>query len=214
MDLLVCAATEMEIGPFREWAVKNGVKIDILITGVGMLAATYALTRAICRERPDAIIQAGVGGALDTGLPLGKVYAIHKESIGDLGVEENGVFRTLGNLGLQAPDEFPWTNGFLENNSSLLLQCGLPIVDGVTVNEISTNPERIRLYKEVSGATAESMEGAALHYVGRAEKISFLQVRALSNFAGERDKAKWVMKQAVAALNETLEGLVSRFLTP
>jgi hypothetical protein len=37
------------------------------------------------------------------------------------------------------------------------------------------------------------MEGAALHYMGRDLFIPFIQLRAVSNYIGERDKNKWKM---------------------
>jgi futalosine hydrolase len=48
------------------------------------------------------------------------------------------------------------------------------------------------------------MEGACLHYVGRTANIPFLQIRAISNYVGERDKSKWQIKEAIAALNQAL----------
>jgi futalosine hydrolase len=48
------------------------------------------------------------------------------------------------------------------------------------------------------------MEGAALHYVARESNIPFIQIRAISNYIGERDKSKWQMKIAIDHLNQTL----------
>jgi futalosine hydrolase len=48
------------------------------------------------------------------------------------------------------------------------------------------------------------MEGAALHYVARESNIPFIQIRAISNYIGERDKANWQMKLAIDNLNQTL----------
>jgi len=48
------------------------------------------------------------------------------------------------------------------------------------------------------------MEGAAFHYMGRDLHIPFIQLRAVSNYVGERDKSKWKMRDAIYNLNETL----------
>jgi futalosine hydrolase len=58
----------------------------------------------------------------------------------------------------------------------------------------------------------ETMEGAALHYVALQLNIPFLQVRSLSNFAGERDKKRWRMEEAIENLNKELERLLNKFL--
>jgi futalosine hydrolase len=211
MQLLLCASTEFEIRPVIDFV--NNLKtenITVLITGVGMMVTTYSLTRAIYSNRPDFIIQAGVGGCLDKRLPLSKVVFVENESLGDLGVEENGSFKTLFDLRLLDKNDFPWREGRLSNNIDQLKSTGLTIVDAVTVNEISTNSNRIDYYRNQLNASVESMEGAALHYVALQEKIPFLQMRSLSNFVGERDKSKWVMDIAIANLNMELERTLTK----
>jgi futalosine hydrolase len=110
-------------------------------------------------------------------------------------------------------NEDPWTNGRLCNNISVLQKIGLTIVDGVTINEITTHPERIRFYKEALRANIETMEGAALHYVALCEKIPFLQLRAISNYVGERDKNKWALREAIANLNMELQRILIKLFT-
>lgn len=212
MQLLLCASTEFEIKPtidfIREKDIKN---IDILITGVGMLPTAYSLTKTILNKRPDFILQAGVAGCLDENLPLTKIVIVENDIIGDLGVEEKGIFKTAFDLQLLEKNSFPWKNGKLSNNIEALKITGLKVVDAVTINEITTNKERIAYYRNDLNASVESMEGAALHYVALQEKISFLQIRSLSNFVGERDKSKWVMDIAIANLNIELKRILLNF---
>lgn len=213
MQLLVCASTEFEIKPVMDFIAQEKVQnIDVLITGVGMMAATYALTKAVLMKRPDFIFQAGVAGSLDGKLPLTKIVLVESEHVGDMGVEENGSFKTLFDLNLLDRNTFPWKNRKLSNNLEALKLIGLTIVDGVTVNEISTSEQRIAYYKNELHASVESMEGAALHYVALQEKIPFLQMRSLSNFVGERDKSKWMMSTAIANLNIELKRVLTKFL--
>jgi futalosine hydrolase len=213
MQLLLCASTEFEIKPTIEFIRQENIReIEILITGVGMMATTYSLTKSVVGKRPDFILQAGVAGCLDENLPLTKIVIVESENVGDLGVEENGTFKTLFDLKLVDRNFLPWKNGKLSNSVEMLKSTGLTIVDGVTVNEISTNKDRIAYYREQLNASVESMEGAALHYVALQEKIPFLQMRSLSNFVGERDKSKWVIDIAIANLNIELIRILARFL--
>jgi len=214
MSILLCAATAFEITPTIEFIQSNNLKdIEVLITGVGLTAATYQLTKAVCHQKPQMLLQAGIAGCLNEQFSLTDVVVIENENIGDLGVEEGGVFRSLFDLKLSETNVFPWTDGKLKNNhTELLEQTGLPVADSVTVNEISTNKQRIEYYKNHLGTSVESMEGAALHYVGLMEKIPFLQLRSLSNFAGERDKSKWLMKEAIANLNTTLQQVILKLM--
>jgi futalosine hydrolase len=53
------------------------------------------------------------------------------------------------------------------------------------------------------------MEGAAFHFVCLQQKIPFIQIRSISNSVGERDKTKWVIKDAVNNLNSELVKLIN-----
>ncbi|MGZ3838750.1 MAG: futalosine hydrolase [Flavisolibacter sp.] len=213
MQILLCAATDFEIAPVRAFLREiEDAPVDVLVTGIGLLAASYQLTQKVGIKKPDLIIQAGIAGSFRRDLALGTVTAVRTEVIGDLGVRENGRFRSLFDLNLNQPDVFPWKEGRLWNSMDNLQLAGLPLVDGVTINEISTDPERISHYAEDLGAGIESMEGAALHYIGLMEKIPFIQIRSLSNFVGERDKQQWQMKEAISHLNITLKELLLKLM--
>jgi futalosine hydrolase len=213
MNLLLCAATSFEIEPLVQFIRSENIQgVDVLITGVGSTATTYALTKAVLTKKPDFILQAGVAGCINKHLPLTKVVIVENEMLGDLGVEENGTFHSVFDMNLVDKSVYPWKNGKLSNDVEPLRKTGMTIVDAVTVNEISTDEKRIEFYRTQLGAQIESMEGAALHYVALSEKIPFLQIRALSNFVGERDKNKWVMDVAIANLNLELQRIFLNIL--
>jgi futalosine hydrolase len=52
------------------------------------------------------------------------------------------------------------------------------------------------------------MEGAAFHYLCLHEQVPFIQIRAISNMVGERNKLNWKMKEAVYNLNDKLIAIV------
>jgi futalosine hydrolase len=211
MQILLCAATPFEIQPTVDYIKSQQVKsVEILITGVGLTAATYAITKAANQNKPDFIVQAGVAGSLDEEIELGKVVLIKDEMIGDSGVIQNGLFHSLFDLNLAEANEKPWQNQRLSNSIDVLKQSNLPIVNGVTVNEISTNIDRINYYKNKLNAQIESLEGAALHYVALSEGIKFLQLRSISNLIGERDKSKWQLSEAIMNLNTELQKIISK----
>ena len=213
MEVLLCAATRFEIEPTIQYlASENITNIDILITGVGLLSATYQITKAVSRKSPQLMLQAGIAGTFDSNLQLGSVVLVESETIGDLGVMEQGMFRSVFDMKLVQENDKPWSHGRLLNASEILNQSKLQKVRSVSINEITTLPSRIEHYKTSLGATVESMEGAALHYVGLMENIPFLQVRSLSNFVGERDKSKWHIKEAIENLNKELIQIISKLV--
>lgn len=212
MHILLCAATEVEVAPTKQFFHKHPLKdhtLDFLITGVGLLPAAYSLTKYLSSNKPHLVVQAGVGGSLDQSLGLGATFAILSDCIGDSGVDEGGSFKSLFDLTLTDANRSPWSDGKLVNPAFLLLaQTSLPLAEGITVNEISTNQKRILYYKEKWHAQIESLEGAALHYIALQEKTPFLQIRSVSNHIGERDKAKWKLQEAITNLNNELERIL------
>jgi futalosine hydrolase len=210
MICLLVAATVTEISPFLEYyrdtknQLHNNLQVDVLITGVGLVASTYFITKQLQIRRPDIIIQAGIAGCFDKNIALGSVVVVKEEAIGDQGVIESGKMKTLFDLGLVEKDQFPFTKGWLINKSVYLKKVKLKKVKGITINEITTSKQKIGFYQDSFDPAIESMEGAALHYVCLLEKIPFLQVRSISNYIGERNKRKWNIKESINNLNKEL----------
>jgi futalosine hydrolase len=211
MAFLLCAATEQEIKPTLQYIEQENLsEIDVLITGVGLTAATYQLTKWVSTTRPEIIIQAGVAGAINKRLKLGETVVVKKEQIGDLGVYENERFSSIFDLQLADANKHPWNEGMLVNNGLDYFKIyGLNMVNGVTVNEITTDRKRITYYEKY-GSHVETLEGAALHYIGLMENIKFLQLRSISNYAGERDKNKWFLQDAITNLNKALQSILKQ----
>lgn len=214
MYLLIIAATAAEIQPSIDFLEKKNFIIQpheaqVLITGVGAVATTYLLTCNINNRRPDIIIQAGIAGSFREDAP-GKAVAVAQDAFGDIGVWENDQFKNIFDLKLASDNEAPFSNRSLVNpHQKLMLLCGLEQVKAITVNEILTDIKKIEWYKQNLSPVVESMEGAAFHYVCLQENIPFLQLRAVSNYIGERDKKKWNLPQAIGKLNEKLILLVT-----
>lgn len=187
------------------------LKVRFHQSGVGMLASAVSLTRLASEEKPDLIIQAGIAGCFDPDISLGKVVVVKEEILGDVGVEEEGKWKDIFDLKLEKSNYHPFEKRKLPNpwlSTYNLLK--LPELTGITVNQISTQPTRIEQLKKKYGAVVESMEGAALHFICREANIPFIQIRAISNYVGERNKAHWKMKEAIEALNEVLVKYVDR----
>src|SRR5579871_1531765 len=117
MHILLAAATSLEIQQSLRSAAH---RISFLTTGVGSLPTTFSLLRQIDRDRPDLIIQAGIAGSF-TPLPPGEVLAVRDERLADLGVWEDGLFKSLFDLQLADPNQQPFTSSRLVNPYLALL---------------------------------------------------------------------------------------------
>ena len=217
MKVVISAATTGEWMPtfldVNELYTNKSKRLKLLFhqSGVGMLAAAISITRMVYEEKPDLIIQAGIAGTFDKKMHLGKVVTVNNEILGDTGVEEEGKWKDLFDLKLEKSSYHPFEkrklpNQYLKEYNLLKLS----EVSSITVNEITTNKERIDQLIKKYEPGIESMEGAALHYVCREMNVPFIQIRSISNYIGERDKTKWKMKEAIENLNQTLLKYVDR----
>ncbi|MFM1775221.1 MAG: futalosine hydrolase [Bacteroidota bacterium] len=213
MRVIITAATNLELDGCAKKASqvfkKSKLKISFHATGIGMLASGVKLAQLTTTQKPDLIIQMGIAGSYSKKEPLGKVMVIASESIADLGVRENGSFKDLFETGLQKENEAPFKKRKLTNPTIKSLNVlKSDLVAAVTINEITTSAKRIKEIIEAHNPVLESMEGAALHYVGGLTKTPFIQIRAISNYVGERNKAKWKLKESI----EQLEAYVITYL--
>ena len=208
MKVLIVSATEVEITPFVKQLgsmILTKKQVDILITGVGMMATTYKLTEALQYNEYDLVLQAGVGGSFDKDLPLGSVVFITSDQYGDLGAEDHDKYIDIFELGLLNENAYPYTDGkLLTPLHPIHKKITLPQVSAITVNTVSGNEHTIKRRWEKYSCAIESMEGAAFHYVCLQEGTKFAQVRAISNSVTPRDKNQWQMKDAIINLNNWL----------
>lgn len=214
MNCLLIAATTKEIEPFLSYikqapASKKTDLPDVLITGIGLTATAYHLTKQLQFKKYDLVMQTGVAGCFNKKLSLGSVVVVKRDAIADQSVIELKQLKTLFDLQLVPADQFPYTKTWLVNpHTDLLEKTKLKQVKGISVNEITTSKQKISFYEDNFNAVTESMEGAALHYTCLMENIPFLQIRSMSNYIGERNKTNWNMKESIVNLNAALIQLV------
>ncbi len=211
MNCLVVAATQQEVAPFLKHYMlsnkKNHIEFDlnVLITGVGMVNTVYKLTQYLASKYLDVIIMVGIAGSFTKDIALGSVVGVKNDFFGDLGVMEGKQWVDSFDLKLIGKNEFPYKLKALRNtNKEHLKRIKLPLVNAVTVNQISTNKNFIANMVTHFDAQIETMEGAALHYVALQQEIPFIQIRGISNFVGVRNKKQWKIKEAIQNSNQVL----------
>ncbi len=188
LDLLVCAATEIESHLLKSHA-------PILLTGIGAVNAAYTLTRFLERNEVRRIVVCGIGGAyLGSGLSIGDVCCAATETYGDLGVETPEGFLNMEALGFPVVTTFP-----------LQFYPHARREKFVTVNTCSGTDALARaMEKRTAGGSVENMEGAAMAHVAGLAGIPIGEVRGISNMTGNRDRAAWRVREASTAAQEAL----------
>ena len=211
MHLLVVAATEGELSSLDTGVLAGRAGVEVVITGVGMVATAAHVSRALARTRFDLAINLGVCGAFDRTLALGSVVHVTSDRLSELGVEDGSAFVPADAIGLVPADQAPFTGGCLVNAAPPASICleALPRVSAVTVNTVHGDEASIAAVVGRCHPQVESMEGAAFMYACLVAGVPFAQVRAVSNYVERRDRAAWRLPEAIASLGRVATALIT-----
>jgi futalosine hydrolase len=173
-------------------------EIDVLITGVGMVATAAWCSRALAQAQTpyDLALNFGVCGTFDSFIDLGTVVHIVSDRLAELGAEDGERFLTLEDLDLSGESAFvnidPPSNPEID---------ALPAVTAITVNTVHGCARTIAAIAERFNPQVESMEGAAFMSACLIHKVPFAQVRAVSNLVEPRNRDAWKMGEAIRNLS-------------
>ncbi|MBU0488015.1 MAG: futalosine hydrolase [Bacteroidetes bacterium] len=182
----------------------QGLEIDTLYTGIGMVPTAYWLSKTLAAERYDCALNLGIAGSYSKKLQIGDVVNITSDVFCEMGAEDDDKFITLHELDLLDASGFPFIDGVLYNDKKCKNQAidDLPVAKGATSNTIHGNAKSIKQIIESFNPDTESMEGAAFFYVCLNENIPCAQVRSISNYVNIRDKDDWNIPKAIESLTE------------
>ena len=178
--------------------------VDVLTTGVGMVATAAWCSRTFAAEHYDLALNLGVCGSFDRSVSPGTVVHVTSDRFAELGAEDGDSFLSIHDLQLLGEDEFPFEGGLLVNGAPppLVPLEKLRQVTAITVNTVHGNERTIAAVRERYRPDVESMEGAAFMYACLIAGVPFAQVRAVSNVVERRNRNAWKMPQAIRALGD------------
>ena len=231
-DLLILSATFFEISHFlilhpgdSKRLTRTGLTIisgkvhhktyDLLITGPGVFNAAHALTAYLEKSSPVLVLQTGISGIFrQTGGHIGDIAIATREHYIHTGIRTGGIenkplpFDLIKANPLTRKGIYPFEQERVEQTckilSKFLLSDKVNIFKGpfITVSSITSSFKQAdRLYSAFS-PVMEAMEGAACAHVAALYDIPIIEVRAASNYVGERDKSKWDTDLAVKQLEQ------------
>jgi futalosine hydrolase len=208
MWILVVAATLPEIAAVvreltppaadRQHHSYQNHNIDIVVTGVGMVATAAWTARALAQRSYDVALNLGVCGSFSPRLAPGTAVHVVSDRIADLGAEDDGRFMTIDELGL--PSEHAFVNDSPPDSAALR---ALPAVAGITVNTVHGRAGSIADVVARFHPDVESMEGAGFMHACKMADVTFAAIRAVSNVVEKRNRAAWKLDDAIAALTRT-----------
>lgn len=176
--------------------------LDCVAVGVGPAAAAAgtatALTTAALRGEPyGLVVSAGIGGGFKTVAPVGSLVVADAIVAADLGAETGEGFLPVTELGF----------GTVTHTPPPALVRAVAATSGArtgTVLTVSTVTGTARRAAELTarhpGAVAEAMEGFGVAEAAAVHGVPVLELRAVSNPVGPRDRSAWRIGDALAAL--------------
>ncbi|MFJ2514353.1 futalosine hydrolase [Streptomyces griseoviridis] len=185
-------------------ALRRSAGFDLLVVGVGPGSAGArtgaALTEAALAGEPyGLVVSAGIGGGFPPHAPVGSLVVADAITAADLGAETADGFVPVTELGF----------GTVTHRPPETLVRELTAVSGalsgtvLTVSTVTGTAERAALLRaRHPHALAEAMEGFGVAEAAAAAGLPVLEIRAVSNPVGPRDRAAWRIADALAALTE------------
>ncbi|MEV8295218.1 futalosine hydrolase [Streptomyces rochei] len=177
---------------------------DLLAAGVGpALAAAStaaALTTAALDGAPYAlVVSAGIGGGFAPHAPVGSLVVADEITAADLGAETADGFLPVTELGFGTVTHLP-PAGLV---GAVAAATGARAGTVLTGSTVTGTAERAALLRaRHPRALAEGMEGFGVAEAAAAHGVPVLELRAVSNPVGPRDRAAWRVGDALAALTD------------
>ncbi|MEU3400321.1 futalosine hydrolase [Streptomyces filamentosus] len=191
------------------------VSVDVLVGGVGPAAVAASTGAALARaalagEAYRLVVSAGIAGGFPGRAPLGSLVVSDAVVAADLGADTPEGYLPVEELGFgRSVHAVP--AALTGPVAAALAAAGLPHTTGgvLTVSTVTGTAARAaELAARHPGAAAEAMEGFGVAEAAAAHGAAVLELRAVSNAVGPRDRAAWRIGEALTALRAATAALV------
>jgi futalosine hydrolase len=204
----------VSVGPYDSCrrCETDGPDVLVIAGGVGPAAAAAAASYAVATHEVTLLVSMGVAGAFASArLRHGDVAVATSIVAADLGAMSPERFLDLTALGLDGGATVDCRADLVSATRDRLVAAGLHVAVGaiLTLSTMTGTTERAAELMSRHGAVAEAMEGAGVAHVAALHAIPVLEVRAVSNEVGLRDRASWDLVTALTSLG-TAAGAVLR----
>lgn len=175
---------------------------DVVIGGVGAAAAAASTAAALSSGEYRLVVCAGIGGGFVDRAEIGSLVIASEIIAADLGAETPGGFLPLEELGF-GQSRIQADQAAARAVTEAVQKAGLPVTLSpvLTVSTVTGTEQTTRLLAQrIPGAAAEAMEGYGVAVAASQRGIPVLEIRAVSNRVGPRDRSSWRIDEALKAL--------------
>jgi futalosine hydrolase len=176
--------------------------VTVVAGGVGVAAAAAAAASALAEVPFDLVAAVGIGGGFLGVATMGQIVVADRIIAADLGATSPVGFLSVEELGFGV-SSFPVDPHLVARAARALRRAGLPVVTGpaLTVSTVTGTADRAEeLARRYPGAAIEGMEGFGVATAAVARGVPVLEIRAVSNPVGPRDRASWRIPEALDEL--------------
>jgi futalosine hydrolase len=188
-------------------------RFDVVVAGVGSVAAAISTGSALRKGNYSLVINAGIAGGFMNRAKVGSLVVANQIIAADLGAETPEGFLSLDELGFGS-SSIQLDQCLVKRVANALHTAGLPVTTGpvLTVSTVTgTATTANELATRVPNAVAEAMEGFGVASSAQAHHLPFIEIRAISNPVGPRDRDAWQIDQALKALEAASSVLLEVF---
>lgn len=182
--------------------LRGADRFDVCIAGVGPAAAASSTARALAAAHYDLVISAGIGGGFAEKAEIGSLVVASEIVAADLGAQTPEGYLSVDVLGFGS-SRVSVDTSLAGRLTEALRQAGLPVHTGpiLTVSTVTgTAATAVDVATRVPGAAAEAMEGYGVATAAQDFGVRILEIRAISNVVGPRDRDAWRIGDALKAL--------------
>lgn len=206
--VLVMTAVEAERAAVLR-GLRGDARFEVALAGVGpAMAAARTAWQLASADRSneewtyDLVVSAGIGGGFADRAEIGSLVVASEIIAADLGAESPEQLLTLDDLGfgtVRVAVDLARAERLHQRLSQTGLQTGFgPVLTVSTATGTETTASRRAARFE--GAAAEAMEGYGVAVAAQQRGLPMLEIRAISNLVGPRDRSAWRIPEALAAL--------------
>ncbi|MDI2131237.1 futalosine hydrolase [Yinghuangia seranimata] len=184
--------------------------VDVLAVGVGPAAAAAGTAAALSLAPYDVVVSAGIAGGFAGVAPVGTFVVANRVVAADLGAETAEGFTPIDELGFGTAS-FDTDEALAERAVEAAARVLSHVAVGpvLTVSTVTGTAARAaELIARHPGAAAEAMEGFGVATAADAAGLPVLELRAVSNPVGPRDRAAWRIPEALAALRTGFDAVL------
>nr|WP_202548935.1 futalosine hydrolase [Streptomyces sp. SID8352] len=182
---------------------------DLLAAGVGPALAAASTAAALTAAALGGasyglVVSAGIAGGFAPGAPVGSLVVADEITAADLGAETADGFLPVTDLGFGTVTHRPPAALVRAVAAATGARPGT-VLTGSTVTGTAARADLLR--SRHPRALAEAMEGFGVAEAAAAHGVPVLELRAVSNPVGPRDRAAWRVGDALAALTAAFAAL-------